>query len=435
MREIHKLEPLPIPATLPRKRVAAYARVSSDKDAMQDSLTAQVEHFTSFIQSRADWEFAGVYTDLAYTGTKTERPGFQRLMADCRAGMIDGIVTKSISRFARNTLSLLETVRELKELGIGIWFQRENIHTLSGDGELMLSVLASFAQEESKSVSDNCKWRIRSRFKKGELVNLRFLYGYRIRQGSIEIDPVQAEVVRGIFRDYIGGFGGGAIAAKLRAEGSPTMNGGTWNMSRVLQVITQEKYAGNALLQKEYVPDHMTKRSVRNKGEVEMVFAEGTHPAIIDPATFDAANAIRRKRRERFVKTDAPKKPYPFTGILRCAACGKNYKRKTTHSKVSWICGTYEKLGAAVCPSKQIPEDTLITVSVDVLGLASFDAGLFHASVAEIIVPGFNRLVFVFRDGTRVERTWADRSRRESWTDEMKLTARERESARKGCTQ
>ncbi|EYE89105.1 resolvase, partial [Fervidicella metallireducens AeB] len=160
-----------------KKRVAAYARVSSGKDAMLHSLSAQISYYSSFIQKHIEWEFAGVYADEAITGTKDERPEFQRMLDDCRMGKIDMIITKSISRFARNTVTLLETVRELKDLNVDVYFEKENIHSLSGDGELMLTILASFAQEESRSVSENIKWRIRKGFKEGELVNLRFMYG------------------------------------------------------------------------------------------------------------------------------------------------------------------------------------------------------------------------------------------------------------------
>jgi DNA invertase Pin-like site-specific DNA recombinase len=176
MPEIQKIEPL---VTLRKSRTAAYARVSSDKDAQLNSLSAQVSYYTELIKRRPEWEYAGTYVDEAFSGTKAARPGFQRLMEDCRAGKIDIVLTKSISRFARNTLTTLEAVRELKALGVEVWFERENIHTMSGDGELMLSILASFAQEESKSVSDNCKWRIRDKFKQGKPTGIT-MYGYKM---------------------------------------------------------------------------------------------------------------------------------------------------------------------------------------------------------------------------------------------------------------
>ena len=176
-----------IPSLPQRKRVAAYARVSSGKDAMLHSLSAQVSYYSNLIQRNPEWCYAGVYIDEALTGTKDNRKDFQRLLEDCRAGKIDRVLTKSISRFARNTVTLLETVRELKALGVDVYFEEQNIHSMNGDGELMLTILASYAQEESLSVSENCKWRIRNQFKSGELVNWHSMYGYRIRRKGITI--------------------------------------------------------------------------------------------------------------------------------------------------------------------------------------------------------------------------------------------------------
>jgi len=209
------------PPLFNRLRVAAYARVSSGKDAMLQSLAAQVSYYSNLIQRRPDWEYAGVYADEGVTGTKDSRPEFQRMLADCRDGKIDMIITKSISRFARNTVTLLETVRELKLLGVDVFFEEQNIHSKSGDGELLLTILASYAQEESLSASENCKWRIRKRFENGEQVSLRFIFGYQIVKGKVEIDPEQGAVVRMIFEDYIGGLGGGKIAEKLMEMGVP----------------------------------------------------------------------------------------------------------------------------------------------------------------------------------------------------------------------
>lgn len=223
-RRITKIEttpPLPTP-----KRMVAYARVSCGKDEMLHSLAAQVSFYSNLIQSRADWVYGGVYADSAETGTKDTRPEFQRLLADCRAGLIDEIITKSISRFARNTVTLLETVRELKSLGIGVYFEEQRINTLSADGELMLTILASYAQEESRSVSENCKWRIRKNFKEGKPSNNIRIYGYDYREGKLIVDPEAAEVVRMIFADYLSGLGKNAIMKKLTQLGVPTKCGG-----------------------------------------------------------------------------------------------------------------------------------------------------------------------------------------------------------------
>jgi DNA invertase Pin-like site-specific DNA recombinase len=187
-RIIRTITPL---ATVPYKknRVAAYARVSSDKEAMLHSLSAQVSYYSDYIQQHSEWEYAGVYADEAMTGTRDSRPDFQRMLNDCRDGLIDMVITKSISRFARNTVTMLETLRELRQLEVDVYFEKENIHSISGDGEFMLTILASYAQAESLSVSENCKWRIRKRFQAGEIVNLRFMYGYNIKKGEITASP------------------------------------------------------------------------------------------------------------------------------------------------------------------------------------------------------------------------------------------------------
>ena len=288
-----------LPALPVLKRVAAYARVSTAKDAMLHSLSAQVSYYSSLIQQNPEWLFSGVYCDEGLTGTKDARPGFQQMLDDCRAGKIDMVITKSISRFARNTLILLDTVRELKSLNVDVYFEEQNIHSISGDGELMLTILASYAQEESRSVSENCKWRIRERYKQGEIVSLRYLYGYRINK-----------------------------------DGTPT---------------------------------------------------------------------------ER----------YMFSGMIRCPKCGKNYRRRICRGKASWNCSTYLSYGKDACFGKQIPEDTLLALTAEVLGTATFD------QVAELIVPEPNTVIYIFKDGRQVSANWQDRSRRESWSEEMRKTAAE----------
>ena len=212
-RKITKLESVERLPT--RKRVAAYARVSCGKDEMLHSLAAQVSAYSTLIHSRADWEYVGVYADEAETGTKDSRPEFQRLIADCRAGLIDMVITKSVSRFARNTVMLLETVRELKELGVYVYFDEQKIYTDSSDGELMLTILASYAQEESRSASENQKWKIRKAYNEGKPSNYMSIYGYDHSDGKLTIVPEEAEVVRMIFNDYLSGLGINTITKKL----------------------------------------------------------------------------------------------------------------------------------------------------------------------------------------------------------------------------
>ena len=242
-RKITKLETLEQLPT--RKRVAAYARVSCRKDEMLHSLAAQISAYSTLIQSRSDWEYVGVYADEAETGTKDSRPEFQRLIADCRAGLIDMVITKSISRFARNTVTLLETVRELKDLGICVYFDEQNIYTGSSDGELMLTILASYAQEESRSASENQKWRIRKDYNEGKSSNYMSIYGYDHSAGELTVIPEEAKVVQMIFNDYLAGLGINAIMKKLIRLKKPTKRGEQWTEGTVWSILKNEKFTAN----------------------------------------------------------------------------------------------------------------------------------------------------------------------------------------------
>ena len=408
------------------KRVAAYARVSSGKDAMLHSLSAQVSYYSDLIQKRRGWIYCGVYADEAMTGTKDDRASFQRMLDDCRAGQIDLILTKSISRFARNTVSILRIVRELKDMGVDVFFEEQNIHTMSADGELMLTILASYAQEESLSVSENCKWYWRQRMKDGHMVGLRRMFGYDIVGGVITVNPIEAAIVRNIFAQYVSGGSTIGIARALKASGVPTVSGGKWNDSRVRDILKNEKYLGNALLQKKYVADHLTKRLVRNHGELAQYYVEGTHDAIIDPNTYELAQRRIAQNTEKCNIKKPTTARYPFSGKIVCGNCGKHFGRKTTHGRVSWICTTFQFVGKSACPAKQIPEPTLLAVCCDVLGIAEFDERVFTKRISGIRVTAPNELLFLLADGHTETRVWKDRSRRESWTDEMKEAARQR---------
>lgn len=256
MKEITKIEGKKGARAIKRKRVAAYARVSNGKDAMLHSLSAQISYYNNYIGSRGDWELAGIYADEAMTGTKEDRPQFQKMLADCRSGRIDMVITKSLTRLARNTVTLLETVRELKSLEVDIYFEKENIHTIGTEGELMLTLLASFAQEESRSVSENQKWRIRKLFEHGQATGGNAL-GYRFQDGTFQIVPEEAETVRQIFEDFLSGMGINAITKKLNRTGIPAKRGGSWGETSVSNILHNEKYTGDLLLQKYYHLDHI----------------------------------------------------------------------------------------------------------------------------------------------------------------------------------
>ena len=426
---IRKVKPA---AAMPRlERVAACCRVSSGKDAMLHSLSTQVSRYSEFIKCHPGWAYAGVYADEALTGTKDDRPEFQRLLADCRAGKIDRVLTKSVSRFARNTVTLLETVRELKELGVAVYFEEQNIDSLSGDGELMLTILASFAQEESKSVSDNCKWRIRKDFSEGKPMNLPLLYGYRREKGRIVIDVREAEIVRFIFRSCLNGMGKGRITEELREQGVPCRLGGEWQTETVGGILKNEKYTGDALLQKTYIENHLTKRKCFNRGELPQYYAESTHPAIIDHEMYEKVQVLIAERREKTnVQKDVTAR-YPFSGLIVCGCCGAHYHRRTNPTRITWQCVTYLRRGKKHCAAKQISEETLRSLTREALGVPEITEENIRA-LAEIQIPCPNHILFVFKDGHETERVWQDHSRAESWTDEMREKARAQMKRRHG---
>ena len=408
------------------KRVAAYARVSSGKDAMLHSLAAQVSYYSDLIQKHPGWRYAGVYADEAMTGTKDTREEFQRLLADCRTGRIDMIITKSVSRFARNTVTSLETVRELKAIGVDVYFEEQKIHSMSGDGELMLTILSAFAQEESRSASDNQKWRIRKAFENGELMNMRTMFGYRItKKNGIEIEPEQAEVVREMFARVIHGDSLTSIIRWLNHNGHLGAFGGKWTAGQLKAALSNEKYMGHSLLQKQFRVDHIDKKLVLNHGELPQYYATETHPAIIDEATFEAAQqALERIAAQK--PASKPREHHIFTGMIICSACGKSYRHVKNHGMSRWACPTYIMEGKAFCESKQIPEEIIMRLACDLLGWNSFDEEAFRQAVNHVTAVYPHTLIFHLRDGREEQLEWQNRSRAESWTPEMKEKAREK---------
>ena len=407
-------------------RTAAYARVSSGKDAMLHSLSAQVSYYNSLIQNNPEWLFCGVYADEALTGTKDNRENFQKLISECRAGNIDLIITKSISRFARNTVTLLETIRELKELGVDVYFEEQNIHSISPDGEFMLTLLGSYAQEERYSASENQKWRIRKDFEQGRLGSITMLGYERNADGTLIIVPEEAEIVRMIFNDFLSGMGKNAIANKLLAMGVPTKGGGIWTAWSIRRILKNEKYCGDLLLQKSYRENHITKRKMPNHGELPQYYVEEAHEAIIGKDTFQQVQELLKMKRDYFTPNNPTTGTYPFTGIIHCGCCGKYYRRKVQRYRTTWICWTYNARGKKFCPeSKQIPEDILYDKCCEVLELPEFDAEVFRAEIEDILVPKANVLTFLFKDGHEQTVHWEDHSRSEAWTAEKRSQAAE----------
>ena len=394
------------------KRVAAYARVSSGKDAMRHSLSAQVSYYSSMIQGHPGWTYAGVYSDEAKTGTKENREDFQRLLDDCEAGKIDMIITKSVSRFARNTVLLLETVRRLKTIGVDVYFEEQNLHTTSVEGEFILTIIASVAQEESRSVSENQKWRVRQCFSEGRPWNMNML-GYRQKDGVLHIVPEEAEIVRRIFSEYLSGSGTVKISNGLNADGIPSYNGGEWGQGYIWKILRGYAYTGNLELQRYYRENHITKRYIKNNGELQKYIVTDSHEPIIDIETF---NAVQREIDRRANKVGTRKREYPYSHKIVCDKCGKKYRRKTTSSGHVWICDTYNTKGKIACPSTRIPESSLDEVF----------AGIDLDSIETITACDNNILKVKFSDGSEYKYVWKDRDRRDSWTPEMRERARKK---------
>ncbi|CQR75049.1 Transposon Tn3 resolvase [Sporomusa ovata DSM 2662] len=368
------IEPIKSPE-LKRKRVCAYARVSTASDAQGESLENQTIYYQSLIESNPEYEYVGVFADQGITGTKGERPAFQEMLALAREQKIDLILTKSISRFARNTTIVLELVRELKNLDVEIVFEKENISTMNGDGEIMLTVLSSFAQEESKSASDNIKWRYRRKFEKGELaINATRFLGYdKDEYGDLVINPMQAEIVERIFNDYISGMGTFVIAKELNAEGVLTVAGGQWHPSTVLNILKNEKYKGAAKLQKTYIKDHLTKKKCINHGEVDSYFIEDNHSPIVTREMWEEAQQVMLQRAEaKGNMADAKEKyqnRYLLTGMLFCSKCGAPLRRRVWNSKyaskkIVWQCSTYIIEGKKSCPGTVIEDITVSKLTI-----------------------------------------------------------------------
>lgn len=327
--------------TQAKRKVAGYARVSTNEEDQANSYQAQIDYYTQYINGRTDWEMVEVYTDEGISGTSTaKRQGFQRMITDALAGGIDLIVTQSVSRFARNTVDSLTTVRALKEKGVEVYFEKENIWTLDSKGELLITIMSSLAQEESRSISENVTWGKRKAFKDGKVhIPFSSVLGFRKgADGGIEIDPETAPIVERIYRDFLEGASPLKIAKALTADGIPTPRGAKeWQTSTVRSILTNEKYKGDALLQKRFTADFLTKKLVKNEGQVPQYYVEGSHPAIIDPDVWELAQHIMK------TSTGAGRHDRVFSRMVFCEHCGGLYGAKTWHStskykRVVWKC-------------------------------------------------------------------------------------------------
>lgn len=434
MRKISVIEPK-IQDIPRRKKVAAYARVSEEKGRTMHSLSAQVSYYSQLIQKNPEWEYVGVYSDGGITGTSDNRTEFKRLLGDCEAHKINIVLVKSISRFARNTVDLLETVRHLRDIGIEVRFEKERINSLSEDSELMLTLLGSFAQEESRSISENVKWAIRKGFEKGQ-GNQFCIYGYRWDGKEYHIVPEEAEIIRLIYANFLAGLSAEQTEKQLETMGVKSYTGGHFGNGSIRQILRQERYTGNTLFQKTYIENHITHKSKLNHGELPQFYAENTHPAIITQATFDAVQTEVARRRALGAHANPAINTTCLSGVMKCGACGRSYVKSTRkHGKEKlpytvWECTSKKGRAVKSCKVKDVPDIVLKRVCADVLGTEDFDADVFTEQIENIIVSGETELTFIFRDGTQVVRTWESTAKKDWWTPERKKEWGERHKNR-----
>lgn len=348
MKKVTKIDKIqPSKVAKKKLRVAAYCRVSTDSDAQLESLETQKTHYENYINSRDDWEFAGLYFDEGITGTKADkRPKLMRLIEDCKAKKVDFVITKSISRFSRNTTDCLDIVRTLLNLNIPVYFEKENINTGSMESELFLSILSSMAEGESTSISENNKWGIKKRFENGTYKLGYVPYGYRWENGEIIVDPEQAVIVKRIFSELLAGKGTDAIAKSLNAENVPTKKGGRWTSTSIRGILANEKYTGDCIFQKTYTDSNFNRH--KNDGQLDQYYVADHHEAIISHEDFDAAAAlIEQRANEKGIKRGSNKyqQRYAFSGKIICIKCGDTFRRRihtSTYVKYpAWVCNTH----------------------------------------------------------------------------------------------
>lgn len=355
----------------PKRKVAAYCRVSTDEDQQLSSLQNQLIHYRDYILSNNQYELVDVYADEGISGTNTKkREQFNRMIQDCKDGKINLIITKSISRFARNTLDCLQYVRELKEIGVEIFFEKENILTLDSKGELLLTILSSLAQEESNNLSQITTWGVRRRFEQGKVtVNEKKFLGYdKDEEKNLIINKSQAKIVERIYAEFLNGKGPTRIARELERDKIKGVTGSIkWYASTINKILSNEKYKGDALLQKTYTVDFLTKKRIKNnQGKVTQYYVEESHPPIIQPEVWEAVQ-LELERRKRYVeahklqKYDYGLEETAFAGRVICGKCGAAYKRKGWHSNTKpvkvWQCGErYKQKGVVGCESTHVYE-------------------------------------------------------------------------------
>ncbi len=359
---LNKFSDVPL-ATTKKRKVAAYARVSTDDEDQQTSYAAQCDYYERYIKSREDWAFVKVYADEGISGCNTKkREGFRSMVQDALDGKIDLILAKSLSRFSRNTVDSLTTIRKLKENGVEVWFEKEAIKTFEGRGEILLTILSSLSQEESRSISENVTWGLRKKFADGKFsVGYSRFLGYdKGEDGNLAINEEQAKTVRLIFGLFIEGLTPCAIAKELTRRGILTVTGKEkWNAKTIKGVLANEKYTGCARIQKTFTPDFLTKKAVKNCGQVPSYFVEQSHPAIIDPAVFEM---VQREMERRTREGGRYSGVSIFSGKIRCGACGGYFGAKVWHSTDKYRRTVYRcnsKYDGQKCQTPHVTEEEI----------------------------------------------------------------------------
>lgn len=386
--------------TLERQRVAAYVRVSTDGEEQLQSFQSQMEYYTDKISKNKDWAFVGIYSDEAITGTKTsKRDGFLNMINDCMNGLVDVVLTKSISRFSRNLVDTLQYVRMLKEKNVALIFEKENINTLSMESEMALALLSTLAQNEVESLSANTKMGLKMKMKRGELLGFNGCLGYDYHQEdkSLSMNEEEADIVRWIFNRYNQGYGAYTIAKDLTRLGKKNKKGIVkWTDSGIRGIVSNEKYKGDLLLGKTFTVDPLTKRRLDNMGEEDQFYIKNHHEAIVSEEEWNMAQEIRKSRYGKNTSIiegtrEKQSRKFAFSSMCECAYCGTKFSRRshhqdTQHKKPVWVCRTAANKGKASCPdSKAIDESILENAFVESFQLLADNFDDILESVLESI--------------------------------------------------
>ncbi len=419
------------------QKVAVYARVSRDGEIKHHSIETQKAFLKEYVGQHPDWEFVDFYVDEGITGTKLNRPELNRMIQDAKAGKIDIILTKSVSRFGRNTSAVLKMLQELKEIDVTVIFDNEHVSTADPEGMFYLQSLCVMAEAEARQNSEYQKWAIRNRYKEG-IPNNFHPYGYKLIDHQLQVVPEEAEVVKRIFDLYLSGMGIQAISKVLNNDGILTRDGAKWYDSTVYRILHNEVYVGNLLLQKTYICDYLNKKKKQNHGILPQYLVADCHEAIIDQNTFDCVQEETERRKRTYNTQNRAKAPKErlLSQLVYCEHCNKalHYKLALGASRRKmWICKNHNSLGVEYCPLKPIREDILTDTTSEVLletKLIKENTPLTNkrlkSLIQKIIAKDNQELEYHLANGEVITKKWRHRSRSESWTPEMREKARER---------